>query len=194
MPRGPHTRTNLLDATLTVATRDGYARATTRAIADEAGVSEATIYRHFPDKLSLFAAAVMHQNAHVDQWLADLPDRAGLDTVEDNIRACLHQLATLKQSVLPLELAMLIDPELAHARAERLTAHPELSGAPRHLADYLAAEQAHGRIRTDLEPARAALVLLGTLFTAAVGAGPTLDDCIDLLVNGIYTNPGTETS
>ncbi|MBO9556204.1 TetR/AcrR family transcriptional regulator [Cellulomonas sp.] len=185
MPRGPHTRRNLLEATITVAAREGYARATTRAIADEAGVSEATIYRHFPDKLTLFAAAVGHQNADIDQALAALPERAGQGSVLENVRTCLHQLASMKEAVLPLELAMLIDPELAQARADRLAAAHELTGAPRHLADYLAAEQAIGRVRAGLDPHRAALVLLGTLFSAVVGGGPVIDDCADVLVHGL---------
>lgn len=190
MPRGPHTRRNLLAATIAVAAREGYARTTTRAIADEAGVSEATIYRHFPDKLALFAAAVGHQNAAVDESLAALPARAGQGSVLENVRACLHELASMKEAVLPLELAMLIDPDLAQARAERLAAGPELTGAPRYLADYLAAEQELGRVRADLDPGRTALVLLTTLFAAVVGSGPVLDDCADVLVHGLLA-PGT---
>ncbi|MDC7120391.1 TetR/AcrR family transcriptional regulator [Cellulomonas fimi] len=185
MPRGPHTRRNLLAATIAVAAREGYAHTTTRAIADEAGVSEATIYRHFPDKLALFAAAVGHQNAEVDQALAALPGRAGKGSVLENVRAALHELASMKEAVLPLELAMLIDPELAQARADRLAAAHELTGAPRYLADYLAAEQGRGRVRAGLDPERAALVLLGSLFTAVVGGGAAIDDCADVLVHGL---------
>lgn len=192
MPRGPHTRTNLLEATLAVAARDGYTRATTRAIAEQAGVSEATIYRHFPDKLTLFGAAVMHANAQVDEWLADLPSRAGQGTVDENVRDCLHRLATVKDTAIPLELAMLVDPELAQAREERLAADSELAGPPAHLVAYLTAEQELGRIRADLDPRTTTLALLATLFAAVIGAGPTIDDCVELLVHGMIERRQTE--
>lgn len=185
MPRGPRTRVNLLEATLVVAARDGYARATTRAIAEQAGVSEATIYRHFPDKLTLFGAAVMHANAQTDEWLADLPARAGQGTVTDNISECLHRLATVKDAAMPLELAMLLDPELARAREERLATDPVLTGPPARLVAYLTAEQQLGRVRSDLDPRTTTLALLATLFTAAIGTGPTIDDCVDLVVHGM---------
>ncbi|PFG43369.1 TetR family transcriptional regulator [Isoptericola jiangsuensis] len=185
MPRGPRTRTNLLEATLVVAARDGYARATTRAIAEQAGVSEATIYRHFPDKLALFGSAVMHANAQVDEWFAGLPARAGEASVGDNLRECLHRLAGVKAEAIPLELAMLLDPELARSREEHLVAGADLTGPPAQLEAYLAAERSLGRLRGDVDPRTATLALLATLFTAAIGAGPTVDDCVELLVHGM---------
>lgn len=185
MPRGPNTRENLLEATVAVAAAEGYARATTRAIAERAGVSEATIYRHFPDKISLFIAAVMQNNEDIEEWFAGFPRRAGEATVAQNLSACLHKLATLKHDVLPLELAMLLDPELARARAERFAATEHPPGPPTHIAEYLAAEQDLGRIRPDCDPHRTALVLMAVLFTAAIGAGPTIDDCVTAVVYGI---------
>jgi AcrR family transcriptional regulator len=56
----------------------GPARTTVSAIADEAGVQRATVYRHFPDTDSLFAACSSH-------WLADnpLPDAERWAEIED---------------------------------------------------------------------------------------------------------------
>ena len=56
--RGEATRARLIEATLAVVRDFGYAHASTRAIARAAGVAEGTIYRHFPDKTSLFFATV----------------------------------------------------------------------------------------------------------------------------------------
>ena len=53
-PRGTGTRQVLLDAALQVFLQHGFARATTREIAQTAGVAEGTIYRHFADKYELF--------------------------------------------------------------------------------------------------------------------------------------------
>ena len=51
---GEDTREALIDAALEVFLRRGFARATTREIAQTAGVAEGTIYRHFADKYALF--------------------------------------------------------------------------------------------------------------------------------------------
>ena len=59
--RGDRTRARLIEATTQVVAQVGYSRATTRAIADLAGVAEGTIYRHFPDKQHLFFAAVLER-------------------------------------------------------------------------------------------------------------------------------------
>jgi AcrR family transcriptional regulator len=54
---GAATRTRLLRAAVTIVARDGLAAATTAAIAEEAGVAEGTLYRHFESKDDLLIAA-----------------------------------------------------------------------------------------------------------------------------------------
>ncbi len=48
------TKTNLLEATLKLISEKGYLGATTREIAQEAGVTELTLFRHFGSKEKLF--------------------------------------------------------------------------------------------------------------------------------------------
>jgi AcrR family transcriptional regulator len=82
-PETPHlvaagTRERLLAAALKVFSRDGLHGATTRAIAQEAGVSEVTLFRHFQTKegllealmKSMLAAAAVEHAAAADhaQW------------------------------------------------------------------------------------------------------------------------------
>jgi len=55
-PASTHQR--LLDAAARVFARDGLTGATTRAIADEAGVNEVTLFRHFQSKDRLIAAVI----------------------------------------------------------------------------------------------------------------------------------------
>lgn len=50
------TRQRILDAAVTVFAENGYARATTRRIAEAAGVNEVTLFRHFESKKNLFMA------------------------------------------------------------------------------------------------------------------------------------------
>jgi len=61
--RGDRTQAKLIEATLAVVAEVGYARASTRAIAERAGVAEGTIYRHFADKPALFFAAALAPSA-----------------------------------------------------------------------------------------------------------------------------------
>jgi AcrR family transcriptional regulator len=150
----------------------GYAHATTRAIAQEAGVAEGTIYRHFPDKASLFYAAVLERNAAMVEEISVLAGRAGAATVEANLVALLSRLASLRDEVLPLELAILTDPEHATRRHEMASSlrSGRLIGPPKVVADYLEAEQTLGRIRSDLPAAEVAGVLLATLFGLGIVA------------------------
>lgn len=154
----------------------GYAHASTRAIAQAAGVAEGTIYRHFPDKASLFLATVLESNVPIIEWVTALPDRAGRGTVEDNLADAAVQLAGLRDQIVPLELAMAADPELAaHRRKVLAAAGPSLPpGPPEALASYLAAEQQLGRVRADVDPNEAAGILLGVLF--ALGTMPVVGD------------------
>ena len=192
--RGDATREKLIEATVRLVREVGYARTTTRAIAQAAGVAEGTLYRHYPDKAGLFAEAVRAQSAPVTEWVRGLPARAGTGTVTGNLTECLTRLATLRADVVPFELAMLTDPELAPAHGRSGPVMPP--GPPEFLADYLRAEQRLGRIRADADPDRSAVVLLAMLFGLAVapqrGAAmangipwPGIDDAVHLIVDGL---------
>jgi AcrR family transcriptional regulator len=148
----------------------GYAHATTRAIAQRAGVAEGTIYRHFPDKAALFFAAILERNAAVFEGLAGLPQRAGQAALGETLTDALVRLASLRSELLPLELALLTDPELASRRREATAAlrAGSLPGPPQLIADYLRAEQHLGRVRTDITAERLAVVILATLFGMAL--------------------------
>jgi AcrR family transcriptional regulator len=195
--RGDATRDRLLDATIQLVREVGYAQTTTRAIAQAAGVAEGTLYRHYPDKAGLFAAAIGRQSAPITAWVRDLPARAGTGTVAGNLTDCLTRLATLRADIVPFELAMLTDPELARPAAPPGIAEP---GPPEFLAQYLEAEQQRGRIRGDIDPRKIAVVLLATLFGLAVPPRRTIDalgaswpeigDAVHIVVDGIGAPPG----
>ena len=168
--RGDRTRAALIRATTAVVAEAGYQQATTRAIARRAGISEGTIYRHFPDKRALFFAAVLSGHEELLAWMSGLPDRAGGATVAENLTGCLTRLAELRGSLIPLELALMTDSELGHAPVAPPPAMLEaLGGPPQLLALYLADEQRRGRVNPDLDPAQMAIVLLATLFGLAAG-------------------------
>jgi AcrR family transcriptional regulator len=56
--RGPHTRKQILDASLHLFSRRGFARTTVRDIAREAGITDAAIYYHFQSKREVLKALV----------------------------------------------------------------------------------------------------------------------------------------
>jgi AcrR family transcriptional regulator len=56
--RDPKRREQLLEAALRRFSNEGYEAATTRSIAQEAGVTEAVLFRHFPTKRALFLTVV----------------------------------------------------------------------------------------------------------------------------------------
>lgn len=76
--RGPHTRKQILDASLRLFSERGFARSTVRDIARQAGITDAAIYYHFQSKRELLEALVeergivagLHQLERVS---ADLP-------------------------------------------------------------------------------------------------------------------------
>lgn len=193
--RGRATRERLIAATRDVVREVGYGRATTRAIAHAAGVTEGTIYRHFPDKATMFFAAALGPHEQMLTQFDALPALAGTSTLAENLSSALRRLAQLREDIVPLELAIMTDPELASARA---TMHADPVGAghggpPERLAEYLAAEQQLGRVRADLDPWRVANTVLALLFALALQpprsdpdlSNARIDDAVDLLVRGL---------
>lgn len=82
-------RAAITAAALRLFLRDGYARTSVDAIADEAGVSKRTIYNHYGDKENLFLSVIGDTYDSLiavvvglmDKYLTDVPD----DAVEDRI-------------------------------------------------------------------------------------------------------------
>jgi len=193
--RESDTRTRLIDATTTVVRQVGYQHATTRAIAEAAGVAEGTMYRHFVDKQELFLEAILVRNASVIEWMAELPGRAGTGTVRGHLTDALTVLAALRDDILPLELGILSDPALAEARRRAVDT---ADGYPPQVpllavATYLTLEQRLGRVRADVDARGAATVLFASLMGLALlpptpvqpdGAGE-LSSVVDVLLDGI---------
>jgi AcrR family transcriptional regulator len=179
--RSRRTQAALIRATTELVAEAGYHGATTKAIADRAGVSEGTIYRHFPDKKALFAAAVMAGQREITDWMEGLPARAGSAPVVDLVVETLTQLSRLREAVLPLEEASprVFRPQQELSRAQLVEALRRAGGPPLLLADFLAAEQRLGRVRPDIDPARTAVVVLAAFLgvqTSPLAGAEGLDD------------------
>src|SRR5688572_8391494 len=72
------TRLRITEAAMELHGSIGPARTTVSAVADRAGVQRATVYRHFPDEESLFAACSSHWTAQNPR-----PDLAAWAETED---------------------------------------------------------------------------------------------------------------
>lgn len=186
--KAERTRARILTATVALIAREGYASATIRAIATEAEIAEGTIYRHFHDKTAILLAALEEHTAPADPWLEALPDRAGDQPIDAALTEWLTRLARLRSEILPLEVAMLNDPELRAARRAALASETP-PGPPLHLASYIAAEQRLGRIRSDVPPLDIAVSLLALLFGLLVAdlgaAAGDIRKSVEIFVSGI---------
>jgi AcrR family transcriptional regulator len=186
--RGNATRDRLLTATRDVVRRVGYANATTRAIAEEAGVAEGTIYRHFPDKIALFFATALSGSESTLDALATLPEQAGMLSVAENLTEALSRLAALRKNLMPLELALRTDPEMLRRRSELEGMMDDDLQLPQHaIATYLLKEQEKGRVRANLDPLGTAVLLLSALFGLTMAPSATDDETSD---NQVRTSIG----
>lgn len=70
--KAPDSRERLIAAAIKVFARDGLYRATTRVIAEEAGVNEVTLFRHFQNKDGLLATVITQMiQDHTQEGLDD---------------------------------------------------------------------------------------------------------------------------
>jgi AcrR family transcriptional regulator len=156
------TRAQLVDAAERVLRAKGLARATTREIAREAGYAEGTLYLHFADKLDLVRAVHERLLSGFLEMVSHLPERAGTGTVEGNLTDLARGALGLYRDMLPLGSSLFADPELLRRYRALLTGRgggPHRAWEP--VVAYLRAEQRLGRVAADVDPAAAALLLLG---------------------------------
>lgn len=149
----------LLEAALEVIAREGYAGATTRQIATEAGVNEVTLFRRFGSKKGLMMAAA--------EWEAEINHAADIDYTGD-LEADLGRIVEFYGGlmrrrghvILMLAAEGARQPELS----EILRGPATLFGrAVSILADYQTAG-----VLVDEPPAQALATLVGPLFLGKV--------------------------
>src|SRR5437867_4210974 len=95
-------RDHILDAAHRVIARDGLAAASTRAIAEEAGVGAGTLYYYFDDRLELLVASTFRRVHALSSPLTELPARAGRATVAHNLRRFARELGAILERLVPL--------------------------------------------------------------------------------------------
>lgn len=144
-------RAYILEAAYRVIARRGLAAASTRAIAEEAGLSPGTLYNYFDGHTRLLAKAIVHNATTLAAPVADLASRAGQGSVSENLMAFAAAAAQVLDQLVPVVAASFSDQELLGAFREELALVGTFQDPGRALADYLDAEKARGRIRPDAD-------------------------------------------
>jgi len=155
------TKQRLLDATLKLISEKGYLGSTTREIAQEAGVTELTLFRHFGTKEKLFEA-LLRNHTFLPRLKELLPELDGL-SYGDSLRLIATRfLLSLKERK-----------SLVKIMYSEVTTYPEkikklynkfADDLRSTLASYFRGLQKKGLLRT-VSPELAAQLFLGMLFS-----------------------------
>lgn len=166
------TRQRLLDAASRVCSERGLHGATTREIADVAGVNEVTLFRHFGSKEKLIAALFEHVLATLTESLSE----AEVD-VHDLERDLFRYAQHYNEMLMTNEA--LIRTVIGEAKRHPEQARQVMCEAGRslreHLINYLRAAQDAGSVRDDIE------------------LGPTIDAFTGMLMSGMLRRTGFKT-
>jgi len=161
------TRQRLLDAAAVVFARDGLSGSTTRAIAEQAGVNEVTLFRHFQTKDRLLAA-VVGENFGATQPAAIAPIPAPTNDLHADLLALARHSDKVLIENLPLVRTMLGEIQHHHRDQEKQV----FRGLFRPLKNAMIARfeiaKAAGELSPAFTPTLLADLLAGMLFTGAL--------------------------
>src|SRR3954451_20592268 len=113
--RAERTRTSLATAYLDLLT-EGDLRPTAERIAERAGVSARSVFKHFPDRESLFAAASEIQEGRIRELMADLPEASA--ALEERTYLFVDQRALFQEFVPPVRRSALLTEPFSPVVAE----------------------------------------------------------------------------
>jgi AcrR family transcriptional regulator len=155
-------RERILDAAAEVMREKGVANTTTKAIAAEAGYSEAMLYKHFADKQELFLLLLKERLPLVHPRLA----APGWGDLAENLADIVEQLMDYYAELFPMSVSIFSAPDLLAQHREGIERHGGWGpvGPVRMLTNYLGAERDAGRIRADADTVAAAQLLVGAAF------------------------------
>jgi AcrR family transcriptional regulator len=164
----PSRRPEIIAAAETLIHTRGLASVTTRAIAEQAGCSEAALYVHFDNRLTLLLAVLEESLPEMLLPLKALEQSIGNLTPEQNLAKSLRAIFTFHERVVPILCSLFADPQLLTAYRESLTTRNKgPHGAIARLQKYISAEQSLGRIDKNIDAETAATMLMASSFFKA---------------------------
>ncbi|MGW0699538.1 TetR family transcriptional regulator [Streptomyces sp. NPDC002867] len=178
-PRGvavPNARERLFAAAERVVAASGPGALTSRAITDEAGCSKGLLHAHFAGGLDEFVAElVLDRLARTAALAADLPARAGTDTVAANLSGVATALLTATGPDVS-GLALTRPGAAERFRDAMASGAPGFAAIQESVTRYLDAERSLGRVPAGLDTAAAALALVGTVHHLLMTTWPGAPD------------------
>ena len=138
---------------------------TSREVAALAGVSEASVFYHYKDRAGLLQAVFEQGCSRCRSWPRAACPGADLHDVLTLYGTTLEQFL---DQALPVIAAAQSDAAAARRARAYMTEH-DLGPhrGVRALGDYLAAEQAAGRVRAGVDPQAVAMMFVGACYTRA---------------------------
>src|SRR4051812_47429975 len=168
MARGPGrpsagAREAIVKATAELFDEQGLAKLTTKAVAERAGVSDASVYYHFKDKAGLLQAVIEDGLASFKE--EDFAKAAAALSVADMLQRYGESLEAYFDSIHPVVTAMQADHELrerfrAYMSANDMGPHRGI----RFLSSLLEGKKKAGLVRADADTQAVALLLQGAAF------------------------------
>lgn len=158
----------LLDAAETLMRTVGLANTTTKAIAREAGCSEAALYKHFANKEELFVRVLMERTPNAGPLMAELGAEHDGRPVEEGLVSIARHASLFYADAMPMAASLFAEPALLTRHREGVQ---QIGTGPHVIRDALAGhlrrERERGRLRPDADPEAAAALLLGACFQRA---------------------------
>ncbi|KJY25187.1 TetR/AcrR family transcriptional regulator [Streptomyces katrae] len=157
----------LLDAAETLMRTIGLANTTTKAIAREAGCSEAALYKHYANKEELFVRVLMERTPNAGPLMAALAGGPGEGALEEALADIARHASLFYAEAMPMAASLFAEPALLTRHREGVR---EIGQGPHVVLDAL-----EGRLRRELDagrlragdPRAAAALLLGACFQRA---------------------------
>jgi AcrR family transcriptional regulator len=160
--RTSNTKEQLLKATLKLISEKGYLGATTREIAQEAGVTELTLFRHFGSKERLFEE-LLKRYTFLPMLKELLPELEGLSFEEALTLIATRFLLSLKERKSMVKI--MYSEVTSYPVKIREVYNKFIDEMRTTLALYFVSQQNRDIIRKDLSPDMAARVFLWILFS-----------------------------
>lgn len=182
-PRIQRTRNAVLPAALSVLADRGFARFTMEAVAEAAGVSKSTVYRHWPTRLSLLREALEELNRQPAAEAGGEPARVGVQRLLE------HLAAALSSSTISACIPGLIEAAERHAEVAEFL-HQYSDQRRSALTAIIRKGVEKGEIPAHIDPEMAALALSGPIFyRRLVTANPLPATDIPRLVRQVLGPP-----
>jgi TetR/AcrR family transcriptional regulator len=139
-------RRQLIEVSIDLFSRKGFAGTTTKEIAAAAGVTEAIIFRHFATKQDLYTAIVEHMcsRAETEDWLRGAQSLMDRNDDEGLLRYIMKGILDFTRADRRYERLILFAALEGHELA--LMHHNATSGVAQSLVEYIARRQRDGAI------------------------------------------------